>query len=45
MMANNPKAVEVTNLIGKYNGDAKAAFYDLAKQRGIDPEEFLKSLQ
>ena len=45
MMANNPKAAEVTNLIGKHNGDAKAAFYDLAKQQGIDPEEFLKSLQ
>lgn len=45
MMANNPKATDALNLIQQHGGDAKAAFYALAKQKGIDPEEFLKSLQ
>ena len=45
MMANNPQATNAMNLIQQYGGDAKAAFYALAKQKGIDPEEFLKSLQ
>ena len=44
MMANDPQAANVTNLIQKHGGDAKAAFYDLAKQKGIDPEEFLREL-
>lgn len=45
MMANNPKAVEITQLINAHGGDAKSAFYTLAKQKGIDPDEFLKSLR
>ena len=45
MMANNPKAADVMQLINKHGGDAKAAFYDLAKQKGINPEDFLRSLQ
>lgn len=45
MMANNPQAANAMNLIQVHGGDARAAFYDLAKQKGIDPEEFIKSLQ
>ena len=45
MMANNPQAANITNLINSHGGDAKAAFYDLAKQKGIDPDEFLRSLE
>ena len=44
MMANNPKALEVMNAINANGGDPKAAFYATAKQMGIDPEQFLKSL-
>ena len=45
MMANNPQAADAMNLIQTYGGDARAAFYALAKQKGIDPEQFLNSLQ
>ena len=45
MMANNPKATDALRLIQTYGGDARAAFYDLARQKGIDPEAFLKSIQ
>ena len=45
MMANNPRTTDAMNLIQQHGGDARAAFYALAKQKGIDPEEFLKSLQ
>ena len=45
MMANNPQAANALNLIQVHVGDARAAFYALAKQKGIDPEEFIKSLQ
>ena len=45
MMANNPQAAEAMQLIQAHGGDARAAFYALAKQKGVDPDEFLKSLQ
>lgn len=45
MMANNPQAANALNLIQVHGGDVRAAFYALAKQKGIDPEEFIKSLQ
>jgi hypothetical protein len=32
-------------LIQANGGDPKAAFYSLAKQRGINPEDFLRALQ
>lgn len=44
MMVNNPKAMEVMNAINACGGDPKAAFYNVAKQKGIDPEQFLNSL-
>lgn len=45
MMANNPKTADVLQLIQKHGGNAEAAFYDLAKQKGVDPAEFLRALQ
>ena len=44
MIANNPRSVEIMNMINASGGDPKAAFYAVAKQRGIDPDQFLKSL-
>ncbi len=45
MMANNPHSADVMNLIQQHGGDARAAFYAAAKQRGIDPEAFLAQLR
>lgn len=44
-LMNNPQFKNVMNFIQtKHNGNAKEAFYDYAKQNGIDPDEFLKQL-
>ena len=32
-------------LLKAYNGDAKQAFYALAKQKGVDPNEILNALK
>lgn len=44
MLANSPNSAGIMQLVNQNGGDPKAAFYALAKQRGIDPEVFLKSL-
>ena len=46
MMANNPnQAAQIMSLLQQNGNDPKAAFYSLAKQKGIDPDEFLRQLQ
>lgn len=45
MLQNNPNSAQIMQLIQANGGDPKAAFYSLAKQRGINPEDFLKALQ
>lgn len=44
MAATNPNATDVKNLIKQYNGDAKAAFYAKAKEKGIDPNSILSMI-
>lgn len=36
---------QVQSLIQKYNGDAQQAFYDLAKQKGVNPNDILNMLK
>ena len=45
MLASSPQANTVMNLVNQHDGDARAAFYDLAKQKGVDPDQFLSMLQ
>ena len=45
MLATSPQASTVMNLVNQHGGDARSAFYDLAKQKGVDPEQFLSMLQ
>lgn len=45
MLRNNPNAAQVMQLINSNGGNPKAAFYSLARQRGINPEDFLRALQ
>lgn len=45
MMATNPQLKELFPLIQRNGGDYKKAFYDLAQQKGIDPESFLQQLK
>ncbi len=42
MLMQNPR---VTELINQYGGDPKTAFYALAQQRGINPDEILTMLK
>ena len=39
IMQNNPQAEAVMDLIQQHGGDARAAFYDLARQKGVDPNQ------
>lgn len=45
MIATNPQMASVMNFVSRYNGDAKAAFYDLAKQKGVDPNVIIDILK
>lgn len=41
ILANNPQFKQLFPLIQKNGGDYKKTFYDLAKQKGVNPEEVL----
>ena len=45
MMMNNPKLKEVMDLVNQYGGDPEKAFYSLAEQKGINPQEVLDMLK
>ena len=42
MLQNNPK---VQQIIQQYGGNPKTAFYNVAKQKGINPDEILNMLK
>ena len=44
-MMNNPQMKQVMEYVNANGGDAKAAFYKLAGEMGVDPEEILKVLR
>ena len=45
LMGNNPMYSQVQQIIQQNGGDAKAAFYNLCNQMGVDPNEILNSLK
>ena len=42
---NNPKVQQVLQYIQQNGGDAKAVFYTLAKQKGVDPNQVIQQAQ
>lgn len=44
MAANNPQMQQVLQVVQQNGGDAKAAFYNMAQQRGVDPNMILQQL-
>ena len=44
LLTSSPRFQEVRNYINQNGGDAKTAFYNLAAQKGIDPNNFLNQL-
>ena len=45
LMAANPEFKEVMNLVRQNGGSPKDAFYALAKQKGVDPDEIIAMLK
>ena len=41
MLQNNPNYQRAVDYVNQNGGDAKEAFYALAKQNGLDPNEIL----
>ena len=44
MMGQNPQIKQAMDFVNANGGDPQAAFYKLAEQRGVDPDEFMKQL-
>ena len=45
LVSQNPQMAEVAKYIQQNGGDAKAAFYKAAQERGIDPNSILSQLR
>lgn len=45
MIQSNPKMQNVMDMVRQNGGDPKTAFLNLAKQKGIDPNEILNMLR
>lgn len=39
-----PQYNQVMKMVEDHGGDAKAAFYEVAKQKGVDPEQILQAI-
>jgi hypothetical protein len=44
-MMNNPTYSRVMNYIQQNGGDPKAAFYKMAQERGVNPDDILSQLR
>ena len=44
MAANNPQMQQVMQVIQQNGGNAQQAFYNLAQQKGVDPNVILQQL-
>ena len=45
MLAQNPNYQQINKLIADNGGDAQKAFYNLANQMGVDPQQILDALK
>lgn len=45
MMQTNPQMKQAMDYINANGGDPKQAFYKLADEKGVDPEQFLNSIR
>lgn len=45
LMQNNPMYSQVQQIIQQNGGDAQKAFYSLAQQMGVDPNQILNQLK
>ena len=45
MMQNNPQIKQAMDYINSNGGNAKDAFYKLAKEKGVNPDEIINQLK
>lgn len=45
LLTNNPQIKQVMDYVNQSGGDPKKAFYALAEQKGIDPQEILNMMK
>lgn len=45
LVTGNPNMKQAMDIINQYSGDPKKAFYSLAEQKGIDPQEILNMMK
>lgn len=45
MLKSNPNYQQVINYINQNGGDPKTAYYKLAEEKGVDPDEFIKQFK
>lgn len=45
MLEGNPNMKQITDLINNAGGDPRKAFYQLAQQKGVDPQEILNMMK
>lgn len=45
MITNNPQMKQIMDIINQSGGDPKKAFYSVAEQKGVDPQEILDMLK
>lgn len=45
LISQNPQVQNVMKYVNDNGGDPKAAFYKLAQEKGVDPNEVLKMFQ
>ena len=45
MLSQNPMLKQVMEYINNNGGDAEQAFYKMAKEQGVNPEDILKQLR
>ena len=45
LLARNPQLNQVLSFVQKCGGDPQKAFYALAEQKGVDPDEILSMLR
>ena len=44
MAKKNPNIRPILQLVAKHNGDPKAAFYALAEEKGVNPDDIINAL-
>ena len=44
MLGNNPRFKKVMEYVDANGGDPQAAFYKLAEEMGVNPDEFIKQM-